>query len=87
MIRVVVVDDHPVFRHGLRALLDALPELTVVGEGSDGDEALELVRRERPDVVVMDLNMPGLSGVDATRLVVKEAPDTGVLVLTMFEDD
>ena len=87
MIRVLLADDHPVFRHGLTALLDALPDVEVVGEAADGAEAVELARRTRPDVVVMDLQMPGVDGVSATRQVVQELPGTGVLVLTMFEDD
>ena len=86
-IRVLLVDDHPVFRHGLRALLSAMPEIDVVGEGSTGQDAVRLSRELDPDVVVMDLNMPGLNGVEATRLVTAERPGTGVLVLTMFEDD
>jgi len=87
MITVLVVDDHPVFRHGLKALLGALPEVEVAAEGTDGAEALSLAREHRPDVVVMDLQMPGMDGVTATRRIVEELPGTGVLVLTMFEDD
>ena len=87
MIRVLLVDDHPVFRHGLRALLSALPEVTVVAEGTDGEEAVRLARQEQPDVVVMDLQMPTLDGVSATRQIAAEVPSAGVLVLTMFEDD
>ena len=87
MIRVVLVDDHPVFRHGLTALLAAMPDIEVVAEGATGHDAVRLVSELRPDVVVMDLNMPELNGVEATRLVTGQHPETGVLVLTMFEDD
>jgi DNA-binding NarL/FixJ family response regulator len=86
-VRVLLVDDHPVFRHGLNALLSALPDIEVVAEGASGHDAVRLARELHPDVVVMDLNMPGLNGVEATRLVTAESPDVGVLVLTMFEDD
>jgi DNA-binding NarL/FixJ family response regulator len=86
-IRVLLVDDHPVFRHGLRALLDALPQVTVVAEGTNGDEAVALAAEHGPDVVVMDLQMPGVDGVEATRRIVTAEPSTGVLVLTMFDDD
>ncbi|HET7357594.1 MAG TPA: response regulator transcription factor [Nocardioidaceae bacterium] len=87
MIRVVLVDDHPVFRHGLTALLGAMPEIEVLAEGATGHDAVRLVAELRPDVVVMDLNMPELNGVEATRLVTEQHPGVGVLVLTMFEDD
>jgi DNA-binding NarL/FixJ family response regulator len=85
--RVVVVDDHPVFRHGLVALLNAVDEFDVVGTCADGAEAVRLVAETAPDVVVMDLNMPGMSGVEATRRILSTSPRVGVLVLTMFEDD
>jgi len=87
VIRVVLVDDHPVFRHGLRALLGAIDGVEVVAEGADGAEAIRLVDEWSPEVVGMDLNMPGITGVEATRRIVSAAPATGVLVLTMFEDD
>jgi DNA-binding NarL/FixJ family response regulator len=85
-LRVVVVDDHPVFRQGLRTLLEDL-EVQVVAEAPDGGAGVDAVRRHRPDVVLMDLQMPGVSGVEATRQLVAEAPDTKVLVLTMVQDD
>lgn len=87
MIRVLLADDHPVFRHGLKALLGALPDVEVVGEGTDGEEAIRLALELRPDVAVMDLQMPGIDGVRATREIVRALPECGVLVLTMFEDD
>ncbi|WP_448614438.1 response regulator [Modestobacter sp. URMC 112] len=84
--RAVVADDHPVFRAGLRVLLEDLG-VEVVAEATDGEEALAAVRRERPDIVFMDLQMPRLSGIEATRRLVAEDPDVRVLVLTMVDDD
>jgi DNA-binding NarL/FixJ family response regulator len=86
-LHVVIADDHPVFRGGLRALLGTDPDLEVVGEASTGTEAVELAEAVQPDVVVMDLHMPGLDGVAATREIVRVSPHVAVLVLTMFDDD
>jgi DNA-binding NarL/FixJ family response regulator len=87
-LRVLLADDHPVFRRGLRMLLDAQSEgAEIVGEASNGLEAVELARELQPDVVVMDLQMPELNGIEATQRIVEESPHIGVLVLTMFEDD
>ena len=86
-LRVLLADDHPVFRKGLRALLDSLPDASVVAEAADGEQAVLLSAELAPDVVVMDLHMPGENGVAATRRIVAARPSTGVLVLTMFEDD
>jgi DNA-binding NarL/FixJ family response regulator len=86
-LRVLLADDHPVFRKGLHALLSSLPEATVVGEAADGEQAVHLATQHEPDVVVMDINMPGVNGVEATRRIITARPDTGVLVLTMFDDD
>lgn len=87
VIRVVVADDHPVFRYGLLAVLDGADGIHPVGEAQDGTGLLEVVERERPDVVVTDLHMPGLDGVAATREVLARAPGTAVLVLTLHDDD
>lgn len=85
-LRVLIADDHPLFRSGLRALLCAVPDMTVAGEATTGEEAIALAARLQPDVVVMDLQMPGVSGIDATRRVLDTSPHIGVLVVTMFED-
>jgi DNA-binding NarL/FixJ family response regulator len=86
-LRVLLADDHPVFRKGLRALLTSLPEATVVGEATDGEQAVRLAAQHEPDVVVMDINMPGVNGVEATRRIIAARPGVAVLVLTMFDDD
>lgn len=86
-LRVFVVDDHPVVRRGLRTLIDSLPDVEVVGEASTGEDAIAAVPGAEPDLVVMDLNLPGVNGIEATRRLVNDAPHLGVLVLTMFEDD
>jgi DNA-binding NarL/FixJ family response regulator len=86
-IRVVIADDHPLMREGLRALVASLPDIDIVGEAADGEAARRETQLNRPDVVVMDLRMPGTNGVEATRAILRSAPATRVLVLTMFEDD
>ena len=86
-IRILIADDHPLFRSGLRALLESVPDTEVVGEATSGQGAVELTRTLSPDVVVMDLNMPGLNGIEATRQIVEEAKDVHVLVMTMHEDE
>lgn len=86
MIRIVVADDHPVVRRGLTGLLDNEPDLEVVAVAEDGAEAIRLVRDLRPDVVLMDLQMPAVDGVEATRTIVTEGLGSEVLVLTSFSD-
>ena len=87
VLRVLIADDHPVFRGGLRALLSTDAGFEVVAEAAGGTEAVQLAAATRPDVVLMDLHMPDLDGVDATAQIVRENPETAVLVLTMFDDD
>ena len=87
VIRVVLADDHQVLRDGLVALLDALPGLEVVGTAADGRDAVLTARETEPDVVVMDIQMPHLDGIEATRQVVAARPGTAVVILTMNEDD
>ena len=86
-IRVLIADDHPVFRFGLRALLSAAPDLDVAGEATDGEQAVALAASLQPDVVLMDLNMPGLNGLEATRRILQTSPHIAILVVTMFDDD
>ena len=87
MIRVVVVDDHPAVRVGLADFLDAQDGLEIVGQAENGAEAVELSRSTLPDVVVMDIRMPELDGIEATRLIKENRPETGVLLLTAYEED
>ena len=86
MIRVVIADDHGVLRDGLTRVIDAQPDLEVVGAAAHGEEAVRVCLAVRPDVVLMDLEMPVLDGIEATRRLAAEAPDTSVLVLTSFSD-
>jgi DNA-binding NarL/FixJ family response regulator len=86
-IRILLADDHAILRHGLRAMLDSTPEFEVVGEATTGEEAVTRSAELRPDVVLMDIQMPGLNGIEATRRVIEGDPNAGVVVLTMFRDD
>jgi DNA-binding NarL/FixJ family response regulator len=86
-IRVLIADDHPLFREGMRGRLDRVADIAVVGEAASGDEAVELANKLEPDVILMDIKMPGLNGIEATREIQRASPQIGVLVLTMFEDD
>jgi DNA-binding NarL/FixJ family response regulator len=85
--RILIADDHPLFRAGLRALLESVPGTEVVGEAETGDEAVQVALSLLPDVVVMDVNMPGRNGIDATRRITDQSRLVQVLVMTMHEDD
>ncbi|MFP7761590.1 response regulator [Marisediminicola sp. LYQ85] len=86
-IRLLIVDDQELVRYGFRLVLDAEPDMTVVGEAAEGGHALEAAQRLRPDVVLMDVRMPGVGGIEATRRITSLLPDTRVLVLTTFDLD
>ena len=86
-IRILIADDHPIFRDGMRGLLDSVADTEVVGEATTGEEAIARAASLQPDVILMDLKMPGRNGIEATRHIVQESPHVGVLVVTMFEDD
>lgn len=86
-IRVVIVDDHLIVRQGLKQILELEPDIEVVGEAENGLDCLKVIEAARPDLVFMDLRMPGVSGIEATRLVCGKCPETRVIVLTIYEDD
>ena len=86
-LRVLIADDHPLFRHGLSGALEAAADIEVVGEATTGAEATALAETLQPDVVLMDIQMPGTNGIEATRSIVQTSPQIRVLVLTMFQDD
>ena len=86
-VRVLIADDHPLFRDGLAALLRAAPGIELAGAACTGPQAVELARGTKPDVVLMDLRLPGLTGIEATRQIVASSPRTAVVMLSMFDDD
>src|SRR5207302_2269497 len=86
-ISVLLVDDHPVVRQGLRALLEAAHDIVIAGEAGDGREAIDLARKKRPSVVLMDLALPELNGMEATREITKELAGTRVLILSTYSHD
>jgi DNA-binding NarL/FixJ family response regulator len=86
-LRVLIADDHPLFRHGIHALLDAAADIEVVGEATSGDEAVAMATALQPDMILMDIQMPGINGIEATRRIVRESPHIRILMVTMFEDD
>ena len=86
-IRVIIADDHPIVRSGLRSLLDILPDVVVIDEAENGQAAIDQAAQHTPDVIIMDIQMPVVDGIQAVRQIVSAHPQIGVLMLTMFEDD
>src|SRR5947209_14284407 len=86
-LRVLIADDHPLFRNGMRALLSSVPDMEATGVAAKGEEAIALADSLQPDVILMDLQMPGISGIEATRRILHTSPHIRILVVTMFEDD
>ncbi|HVO70359.1 MAG TPA: response regulator transcription factor [Aggregatilineaceae bacterium] len=86
-ISILAADDHPLFRDGLRLLLNSESDMDLIGEASTGEQAVELAAMLQPDLVLMDIKMPGLNGIEATRRIVSASPHIAVLILTMYEDD
>ncbi|MCZ2108115.1 MAG: response regulator transcription factor [Dehalococcoidia bacterium] len=86
-IRILIADDHTLFRGGLKALLASLPNAEIVGEAADGEEAIAFAAQLQPDVILMDIQMPRVNGIEAARRILESTPHVGVLMLTMFEDD
>ena len=86
-IKLLLADDHAVVRSGLRMLLEAQPDMEIIGEAENGRETIDKVLAFQPDIVLMDIEMPGMNGIEATRKIKEESPETAVLALTMYEDD
>jgi DNA-binding NarL/FixJ family response regulator len=86
-LRILIADDHPLFRAGLRAMLTSAPDTELVGEATTGEEAASLAAELQPDLVVMDVQMPETDGIEATRRITRDSPHINILVVTMFEDD
>jgi DNA-binding NarL/FixJ family response regulator len=86
-LRILIADDHQLFRDGLKALLTSAPDLEVSGEAATGDEAIRLANANHPDLILMDLQMPEVNGIEATRRIIQDLPQMKVLMLTMFDDD
>jgi DNA-binding NarL/FixJ family response regulator len=86
-IRVLIADDHALFREGVHAILKSVPDIEIVGEAGTGQEALTLASNLNPDVILMDIQMPDLNGVEATQRILKNQPNAGIIIVTMLEDD
>ncbi len=85
--RIIIVDDHPIFRQGIRAILEATKDIEVVGEAADGQRAIALAESLTPDIMLVDINLPGLNGLEVTRVVKRRQPQTAIIILSVYEDD
>ena len=85
--KIVIIDDHQLFREGVKRILDFEKSFEVVAEGDDGSEAVELVEEYQPDVVIMDINMPNINGVEATRQLIEKYPESKVIILSIHDDE
>lgn len=85
--RILIIDDHQLYREGIKRILEFEDSFEVVGEGEDGDQAVQLVRTLQPDVVIMDINMPNMNGVEATRALIEKYPDTKIIILSIHDDE
>ena len=86
-LRILIADDHPLFRDGLRVLLESVDDMQVVGEATSGEDVVALASALQPEVILMDIKMPGLNGIEATRRILSAAPGIKILIVSMFEDD
>ena len=86
-IRVLIVDDHPLFRQGVRHTLEATKDIEVIGEAPDGQRAIQMAESLAPDLMLIDINLPGLNGLEVTRVVRRRQPQIAVIILTVYEDD
>ena len=87
MTNIVIIDDHQLFREGVKRILEFEPSFRVVAEGDDGEDALELVQKHKPDVIIMDINMPNINGVEATRQLIEANPESKVIILSIHDDE
>jgi len=86
-IRLMIADDHTLFREGVVALLESIPDIEVVGAAQDGEQVIQMAESLQPDVILMDIQMPGINGIAATRKIIQASPHIGIIIVTMFEDD
>src|SRR2546430_2975246 len=87
MIRLLIIDDHEMVREGLKAMLTAEPDFTIVGDAANAEQAFELIERLRPDVILLDIRLPGTSGIDVCRTVTERYPEAAAIILTTFTDE